>query len=287
MCRFVLYRGRPIRLASLVTESENSLIHQSFASREREEPLNGDGFGVVWYAPEISPDAAQFRMITPAWSNQNLRHLARMTRSGCILAHVRAASPGLPVTETNTHPFVWGRIGFMHNGEIAGFAAIKRPLLDRLGDEAYGMIQGTTDSEHLFALFIENLLRHQTGPPQEALARALEGAVADLLSLCRGAGVEAASTLNVAVSDGESAVVCRFSDGDGSQAPSLHLHSGKHYHCRSGVPRLEPAAPGEHAVIVSSEPLTEDGDWSVVPSNHIVVVSADRKVEVRPFRPER
>jgi glutamine amidotransferase len=283
MCRFVLYRGRPIALASLLTDPENSLIHQSFASREREEPLNGDGFGVAWYLPEIGPDAAQFRMITPAWSNENLRHLARMTRSGTVLAHVRAASAGLSVTETNTHPFVWGRWAFMHNGEIAGFSAIRRPLLDRLGAEAYGMIQGTTDSEHLFGLFLERLGRADQPRPEERMAAALAGAIGDALALARAAGVGEASTVNVAVSDGPCAVVCRFTDGAAANAPSLHLHSGKHYHCAAGIPRLLDAATGEHAVIVSSEPLTDDPEWSVVPPNHAVLISADRAVEVRPM----
>jgi predicted glutamine amidotransferase len=48
MCRFTLYMGPPIRLSSLLIEPDHSLIRQSVESREREEPLNGDGFGVGW-----------------------------------------------------------------------------------------------------------------------------------------------------------------------------------------------------------------------------------------------
>lgn len=92
MCRFVLYHGPPITLGSLVTEPENSLIHQSYQSRERAEPLNGDGFGLAWYAPELSAAPALFRSISPAWNNANLLSLARVVRSHCILAHVRAAT---------------------------------------------------------------------------------------------------------------------------------------------------------------------------------------------------
>ena len=42
MCRFVLYLGCEIGIDSLMTEPENSIIHQSFKSREREEPEDGD-----------------------------------------------------------------------------------------------------------------------------------------------------------------------------------------------------------------------------------------------------
>ncbi len=46
MCRFLAYRGAPIAMSKLLYEPKNSLIHQSYHAQEREEPLNGDGFGV-------------------------------------------------------------------------------------------------------------------------------------------------------------------------------------------------------------------------------------------------
>ena len=110
MCRFALYLGSPIRVSSLITEPINSIIHQSYYSREREEPLNGDGFGFAWYVPEITNEPALFRDVSPAWSNANLRHLARVTRTPCLFAHVRAASPGFPVSHLNCHPFSGDRL---------------------------------------------------------------------------------------------------------------------------------------------------------------------------------
>ena len=97
MCRFALYLGREIAISSLVTEPANSIIHQSFHSQEGREPLNGDGFGLAWYVPEVSARPALFKDNIPAWSNQNLLNLAKVTRSGCVLAHIRAATPGIPV----------------------------------------------------------------------------------------------------------------------------------------------------------------------------------------------
>lgn len=47
MCRFAFYKGKPLFLRMLLTEPEHSLINQSFQAREREEPLNGDGFGRI------------------------------------------------------------------------------------------------------------------------------------------------------------------------------------------------------------------------------------------------
>ena len=39
MCRFTLYLGPPVRLSTLLTEPEHSLIRQSYQARERSEPL--------------------------------------------------------------------------------------------------------------------------------------------------------------------------------------------------------------------------------------------------------
>jgi hypothetical protein len=92
MCRFTFYMGAPIRLDTLLLEPEHSLIRQSSYSLEREEPLNGDGFGVGWYARGHTTLPAVFRSITPAWNNRNLHNLARVVASDCVMAHVRAAS---------------------------------------------------------------------------------------------------------------------------------------------------------------------------------------------------
>ena len=92
MCRFTLYLGPKIRLSSLVVEPKHSIIDQSFHSQSQEEPLNGDGFGIAWYAPGLSEEPALFRSVTPAWNNSNLLELARVVESPLIFAHVRAAT---------------------------------------------------------------------------------------------------------------------------------------------------------------------------------------------------
>src|SRR6266545_8142109 len=81
MCRFLCYRGPEILLSDLLYRPTNSLIRQSFHAKERTEPLNGDGFGVGWYAPQISSTPCIFASVTPAWSNQNLRRLSEHVKS--------------------------------------------------------------------------------------------------------------------------------------------------------------------------------------------------------------
>ena len=285
MCRFVLYLGCEITVGSLVTEPENSIIHQSFKSREREEPLNGDGFGIAWYVPEMGEEPAVFKDITPAWNNINLINLARVTSSSCVLAHVRAATSGFPVIQLNCHPFACGPFSFMHNGKIAGFAEIKRALLARLSDEAYNSICGSTDSEYLFALFMdcykdtdESLTRI------ERMALALSAAIKEVEQMTEKAGVEEASYMNLAVTDGTSAVATRHvsksGDAEGRDANTLYVHTGASFECMEGHFKEADIKKG-HAVVIASEPLTDDEGWKRVSPNTMVLVTKGLEVETR------
>ena len=274
MCRFTLYLGPPVRLSTLLIEPSHSLIQQSFHAEERSEPLNGDGFGVGWYAPGITPVPAVFRSVTPAWNNTNLESLAHVVTSPCVLAHVRAATEGMAVNESNCHPFQWGEYLFMHNGFIGNFAHVRRRLLDTLSDDAFALVNGSTDTEHLFALFVDELLKNGGTHPGEQLAECLNRAVWRVMDLVNQHGGGAASFLNLAVSDGDRAAVCRFTNSTERAAESLYY-----------IPDLlyEPAFAGHgrrakersRAVVISSERLTEDEGWQAVPSNHMVGVDRD------------
>lgn len=284
MCRFLLYLGDPVVVSDLITEPENSLIHQSFHSEEREEPLNGDGFGLAWYVHALSAHPGLFRSISPAWSNRNLHHLARITRSHCVLAHVRAASEASIVSETNCHPFSWGPFAFMHNGDVASFHELRRVLENTLTDATYNRLEGSTDSEFLFGFFLDRWHEEERlANLTERLAVAMQRTIHEVLALLRTHGVRAPSYLNLAVSDGHRAVVSRVTNDDPQYAESLHVHTGKVYHCQDGVSCLIEPGSKRPAVIVSSEKLSEDASWQTIPTNHLVVVSEDLQVQLRPI----
>ena len=290
MCRFIAYAGAPLLLADLLYRPTNSLIMQSHHARERIEPLNGDGFGRGWYVPEIDPTPCVQRSVSPAWSNRNLQDLSAKTRASYLFAHVRAASPGMAVTEANVHPFSYDRFMWMHNGAVAGFRKIQRRLRESLKDEFYDMIEGTTDSEHAFALFL-NSLRVAFGEVSgDEMRRALVETIARLNELTRAAGIIEPSFYNFAVSDGRSIVVSRYSSGEGLKGNSLHFSRGLRFECLpGGICDMHSVAKDEHAsaVIIASERLTEDeSDWTYVPDNHTITVLPDLSVTVEPIDAE-
>lgn len=280
MCRFLFYAGTPVLLDDLLFQPKYSLIQQSIHSREREEPLNGDGFGVAWYVPPTQAPGL-FRSISPAWSNQNLQAMAKVTHSPCVLAHVRAASEGLAVFEGNCHPFTHGQLSLMHNGDLADFKLHRRRLLAELSDKAYATLQGYTDSEYLFALFLDRWWQHE-GALQgtERMAAALESTIARAIELT-DSPAGARSYFNIVVSDGHNAVGCRVTTDLPERAESLHVHTGSIYRVIAGVCRMVAPSDGKGAVIISSEPLSDDPAWLTVPPNHLVMVGPERKAQLR------
>jgi glutamine amidotransferase len=282
MCRFTLYLGPPITLKSLITDPVNSIIHQSYHSLETAERLNGDGFGIAWYVPELSHEPAIFRSISPAWNNHNLLHLARVTTSPCVLAHVRAATPGLPVSEANCHPFCHGSLSFMHNGHIGGFRKLRRRIVDALSNESFEAIHGSTDTEHLFALFLDEYRAREGASPGDRLGAALQAAIKKVLLLVADAGITDHSYFNVGVADGSAAAVMRCSTDTAKNTDSLFLNRGRRYECIGGICRmLDPATDdGPQTVMVSSERLSADHSWERVPENTMIVIGPDRRVRI-------
>ncbi len=283
MCRLMLYIGKPVVLDHLLVRPTNSLINQSVHCRSDETTVNGDGFGVAWYMPEITPEPGVFKSLTPAWSNNNLTRLARVTRSHCILAHVRAASPGLASADNNCHPFTYKQYAFAHNGDVGGFRLIRRRMEEALSEEAFNIIQGNTDSEHVFATFVDKLLQQGNGTP-EAMASALESAVRQVAEIARKAGVEEHMYLNIAATDGRCGVGCRFSTDLPEHTPTLYTHRGGEYTVKDGSGLLHgEVSRTEDSAAISSEGLSETHVFELVPHNHLVIISEERQITVRPM----
>ena len=282
MCRFLGYVGGEILLADLISRPANSLIRQSYKSRERSEPLNGDGFGVGWYSPAVSNEACVFASITPAWNNRNLLNLAEHIKSECFFAHVRAASPGSAVSETNCHPFRHGRFMWMHNGTIEGFSSIKRRLRHSLPDGIYHAIEGTTDSEHAFAVFL-NLLGEKTEKIGTAdLADGLVNTIGQLEEWAREVGIEQTSIYNFAVTDGQNIVTARYVSNPKIEPISLYFSKRGKFQSRDGKSGIVDCRDEESGIIVASERLTDDREsWSRVAPNHILMIDRELDAKVR------
>ncbi|QLG74246.1 hypothetical protein HG535_0G01300 [Zygotorulaspora mrakii] len=291
MCRFLIFKGKePIKLSHLLTRPAHSIINQSFDSRlrlDRRSPVNGDGFGVAYYPMDAELDQdgpCIFKAITPAWNNENLSKLAEKTKSDLVFAHVRASTYGV-LSETNCHPFTYHSLCFMHNGGIGNFQKIKRVLLNHIGDEYLNFLQGSTDSECAFALFLDTLEKLGCDPKskqghfrhevlREAILRTV-GYIRDWTKEASGSAQRVEpSLLNFAVTDGSTVVVSRYITSKTDEAASLHFGCGSSFvETSPGEYRMERLNRNQDVIMVASEPLTfERGDWTAVPTNSILTI---------------
>jgi glutamine amidotransferase len=230
------YLGPPIPLSTVLFDPPHSLAHQSWQPGDMRGggTINADGFGVAWY-PD-GGDPVRYRRSCPLWTDPDLPALARVTMAGALLAAVRSATVGTPVTEPATAPFLEGRWLFSHNGVVAGWPDSVAPLAARLPARDLLTLAAPTDSALLWAL-VRHRLRE--GVP---LAEAVRDTVVEV------AGAAPGSRLNVVATDGASLVATTL-----SHALSVRAGSG--------------------AVLLSSEPLDSDPGWRPVPDGHLVVAT--------------
>ncbi len=277
MCRYVAYLGPPTLLSEILYKPPNSLVHQAMHAMESPTRINADGFGVAWYSPEITPEPAVFKDLSPVWNNYNLGSIADKIRSPCIAAHVRAAKSFDPVNRENCHPFVRGRLLWMHNGDIPGRARLARQVAHQAGDVLLAKIRGNTDSEMAFTLFLTHLAE-STGSELDAgevgveeLAAAMERTLRQIALWHREAEDSRRLEMNFCVTDGKSLVATRFgwNHGRPTSNPTLHW--------------WHDTAPGARTVVVASEALTPGERWQDVMVHGMLIVHPDLEVEQRPL----
>jgi glutamine amidotransferase len=170
----------------------------------------------------------------------------------------------MAIAQTNSHPFAKDKYLFMHNGVTENFrTSFMRVMRRRLLDEYYAGIEGTTDSEHIFALFLSNMKR-QNGAPGD-----MEDCLIETIGQMHALAQKFNSNvvLNLALSDGETVLVSNYTSFP--FAASLYLAE----------------SPGvfSNATLVCSERLFEDPAWEPVPPNHYVCVKKNARAVLKPI----
>lgn len=243
MCRHLAYLGAPCAVAPLLTEGSASLLTQSYAPREMRGggTINADGWGAAWWDRDGA--AHRYRSAAPLWSDVDGRAALGSVRSSAVLAAVRSATVGMPVTSSACAPFTDGHWAFSHNGVVQDWPGSVAPLAAELPVTALVTLDAPTDSALLWAL-LAHRLRAGQGPAD---------AVAELVLAVeqRAPG----SRLNLVLSDGEQVVATAWYH-------SLHVRSTA------------------DDVLVASEPLDSTPEnttpenstpaWQLVPDHHLV-----------------
>ncbi len=244
MCRHLAYLGPPRPLASLLYDPPHSLEEQSWKPlRQRAGAMNADGWGVGWWDPAVRPEPARYRTAAPMWTDRSFRSVAEVVQAGACLAAVRSATPPSPIVETGNAPFASGPWLFSLNGYVREFRGPAGVALRKsVSDERSTGLDGTSDSEVLFALVLDAL--DSGASPEQALAGVIGRATA--LAEC---------FLNLLLSDGRSVLATTWGNS---------------------LSTLQGTGLADGGVLVASEPLDDGGAWTDVPDHSVVRATADQ-----------
>ncbi|MFF5174508.1 ergothioneine biosynthesis protein EgtC [Micromonospora sp. NPDC000089] len=253
MCRHLAYLGPPVALRALLFDPPHALARQAWAPRDMRGggTVNADGFGVGWYPDEPAPgqrrppaaaagrgrEPVRYRRATPIWNDPVLPQLAAVTSSGGVLAAIRSATVGMPVSEPAAAPFTEGRWLFSHNGAVAGWPDAVVGLAGRLPVRDLITLDAPTDAALLWAL-VRDRLRAGAEP-----ATAIAQTSAEVAAAAPG------SRLN------------------------LLLHDGRTVVATTAGHALSVRATAD-AVLVASEPLDDDPGWRPVPDGRLLVATS-------------
>ncbi|MGW5443504.1 ergothioneine biosynthesis protein EgtC [Streptomyces asiaticus] len=237
MCRHLAYLGPRTSIGEVVVAPANSLFRQSWAPRRQAHgTVNADGFGVGWYASD-DPVPARYRRAGPIWGDLSFADLARVVRTGALMAAVRDATEASADGEAGASPFASGTWLFSHNGAIRDWPhavadlAAALPPADLLGLEA------RCDSAFVWALVLHRLrLGHA---PPEALAETVE----------QFAAASPGSRLNLLLMDGTTIAATAWGD------------------------TLWYLADPDRGVVVASEPYDQDPGWTEVPDRTLLTAT--------------
>jgi len=337
MCRLFAYIGKePCLLEDVLIKPKHAISKQvnqhylpqilqnhTHTTEEKHEVevrnklLNIDGYGLSWYTRARSdfgecdgPRPCTYHSVRPPINDTNFKRICANTSACTLFAHIRAATGVTKTVETNNHPFEFGRHLFMHNGSVAHFSDIKREILKRLSDDAYNNIFGTTDTEHVAALYFTHLGDFQAEHSLQEMKTALIKTLNDLRSMIKEfldrtkgdslndleRAEEMASSLNLVTTDGKKLICIRFRNHDVQQPPSLYFSTTAGSKLNRKFPG-DPDSPmkenenaiksadehGRH-VIVASEPSTyETSEWKLIKKNYMISVDENIQLTEEPI----
>jgi predicted glutamine amidotransferase len=270
--------GQPVLIDELLFQTEHGIVDQSLHARMGAEPTNGDGFGLGWYGTDPArPEPCVYHSVAPAWSDPNLRELARHIESPLFLAHIRAAI-GSPVQDTNCHPFRHGRWLFVHNGYVADFRALRRELMLAIDPERFMDVNGSTDTEVVFQLAL-------TFGLEDDPVAALERTVGLIEETARSGGHETLVQATFGVSDGETLWAIRYATEGRARSLFTTTEVETIQRLHPDNPRFARLSPDDRLVV--SEPFSDlPGVWREVAEGTAVTVRHGGVIEERSFRPQ-
>ncbi len=262
MCRLLGYCSRgEVPVAHLMGD-------EGFHDFTALSALHGDGWGMAWYEagqPQIrkSPLCAE--------GAPEFDKLAQQPLGDLGLLHLRWATPGLGISDSNCHPFRYGPYVLAHNGAIHP----QHRLPELLPPEWERQLAGSTDSERYFLGIMSRLAAHDGD---------MAAAIADT-----AAGIErmfSPNSLNAILLSPEKLYAISWHDP--AKVPEAQLRLRGYRDRPDEIAAYFDLAyrVTDGAIVVASSGWPQPG-WTPLPNRHLLV--ADRstlRTSVLPLSPD-
>jgi glutamine amidotransferase len=254
--------------------------------------LNLAGFGMAAWDPRTvrGEDPLMYRTTTLPAFDRNLRSLSAKLAPTCLVAHVRGVTYGERelITDTSLHPFRFPgvQVALAHNGHLREFARMRYDLIEYIRPELARRIEGSTDSEWIYALLLSQLEDPGGVPELRELADATAATLRLLRQVRARNGIDTSSPVNLCLTTGDALVATRFSFDYGwypandtlleTDLPyvSLWYTLGGEYVHRDGESAMTASDP-PRSLLIASEPLTLDvSTWLEVPEYSMITAAS-------------
>ncbi|NES19319.1 MAG: class II glutamine amidotransferase [Symploca sp. SIO3E6] len=256
--------------------------------------LNLAGFGMAAWEPKSHNPEVPFiyKTVSVPFFDRNLKVLSQKLQPTCLVAHVRGviSDPSAKINIQNVHPFQYKgfKLAMAHNGDLADMDKMKFDLLESIKPEIARNIEGTTDSEWIYALLMSQMEDPTKDLELDEILPALESTLKIIKQVRKKQGIAVASWVNLFICDGNDLVATRFTFDFGCYADkidefglgladmSLWYTLGQDYGWHNDEWKLVGSAKNANSVIVASEPLSKDiTNWTEVPEYSVLYVKSE------------
>ena len=304
MCRLLGYLGDDLQVSTLLIDSDSSLTRQATdSSVQNFMNVAGTGFKAWENGSMNENEPYTYKSTELPMYDRTLMGLSKKVKANCMIGHIRATVYGelSLVNTTNVHPFQFPGVktALAHNGGLADFPKMKFALASKCKPEIANKVEGTTDSEWIYALFLSMLRDPYADHTSEELAEAASRTIQQIKIIRNQFNIDTHSVINLIISNGKCMIATCFTYDFGCyggvvspavlspQMHSLWYTAGDKFGEYDGQWAMydEDGDGASTSIILASEPLTRnDSTWFEIQKYSMAVI--DRidgiiKVDIR------
>lgn len=181
--------------------------------------------------------------------------------SDIIIGHIRLATDSKSAYE-NTHPFLYQNQLFLQNGYIANFAEHKNELVKYVDASLLKHVQGDTDTELLFYMFLTIKTRREKKHNDVTVAtkhKILVESIRELFRIFKDKNIEISA--NLIYAEERYIVITRYLTYDKSKYKKEQIPPSLYYDTKDGL-------------LITSEPITPH--FTIVPANKMIIIDSEK-----------